>query len=79
MKEIHHSIHWINFQSSKDYAVRYVYRAYTLGNRPIGSGGVIKVPGHEIDNWEVGELVDGHMDFRSNLYGLCLLTGIKHD
>lgn len=36
-------ISWINYQSRKDYSVRYMFRVCTLGSRPVGWGGVKKV------------------------------------
>ena len=74
-----YNFEWLNFKSRSDYTVRYLYRICTLGQHPIGSAGVKKVPGHDVENWEMDELVTGHLDFRSHLYGLCLMAGLKHD
>jgi hypothetical protein len=72
-------LNWINFKSRRDYAVRYLYRVCTMGAQSIGAAGVKGIPGHEVENWELEELVNGHMDFRSHLRGLCLMAGMRHD
>jgi hypothetical protein len=41
---------WTNFQCQKDYAVKYVFKTCTLGSKPIGSGGVKRMEGHDIEN-----------------------------
>ena len=79
MKQARTPLSWVNFVSQKDYAVRYMFRACTLGGRPIGWGGVRKIEGHDVENIEVEDLVHGHMDYRRHLYGLTLLAGLNHE
>ena len=79
MRSSREPLSWINFQSTKDYAVRYMFRACTLGGKPIGWGGMKKVEGHELDNVEVGDLVEGHMQYRRHMFGLTSLAGLNHD
>jgi len=53
MRHCHSPLSWFNYQSRRDYSVRYMFRVCTLGSRPIGWGGVRKVSGHEVENVDV--------------------------
>ena len=55
---------WINFKSEKDWAVRYLFWICNLGGRPIGEKGILEVEGHEVENYEVGHIVKGHLEYR---------------
>lgn len=39
-------LYWNNFQSKRDFAVRYLYRVCTMGGRSIGASGIKNIPGH---------------------------------
>ena len=79
MKQATDPLSWTNFQCNRDNAVRYMFRACTLGGKPIGWGGVRKVEGHDVENIEVESLVEGHMNYRKHLFGLTLLAGLNHE
>jgi hypothetical protein len=69
----------MNLTSSKDHTVKYLYRFYSLGVRPIGAAGLPSCVGHHLHNLEVGSFVQGHMDFRCYLYGITHITELIHD
>ena len=64
MSKCPHPLSWLNFYSKKDIAVRFLFRVISQGKCPIGRFGVKPIQGHEVENVDVSELVDGHLNFR---------------
>lgn len=79
LESISTPISWINLKSDKDHAVKYIYRFYSLGTKPIGAEGLPICGGHNLSNLEVGTFIKGHMDFRCYLYGIAHITELIHD
>lgn len=73
------SIELINLWSSKDYAIRFIYRLCRFGLMPIGASNIRPISGHEIFNIDSSKFIGSHMEFRGNLYGIGLLAGLVHD
>jgi hypothetical protein len=73
------SLELLNLWSEGDYSIRYIYRLCRLGSVALGAGNLPPVSGHEVVNINCSKFVKSHMDFRCNLYGIGLLTGLIHD
>lgn len=73
------SMEMLNLWSEGDYSIKYIYRLCRLGSVALGSADLPPIGGHEISNINCSKFVKSHMDFRCNLYGIGLMSGLIHD
>jgi len=64
-----------NCHTKNDWVLKCLYRPAQLMSNPIGLG-AIKYPSSRIDNWDVSELVNGHLDYMPNIHEIIRQTSL---